>query len=263
MKSALLAAAVGGVVLAAGLAPQSLPASHVVSAQQPAKEAPPETLPEPPKLDPKNNHVALDKDRTFLMEQGPDKKFIRVLVATDLCLREGPLEVFCCKKGTKEHESILRVATDAKLIHTALVAAGGKPGKTPQFLNPKTGEPEFKPATGSKIKVLVHYKKDGKLHTHRAQEWIWNSMKKKAVDVDWVFAGSQLIKDADNPEAEAFYGANSGEVISVSNFPYSMLELPIEINKDDATLNYEVKTDRVPPLFSKVWLILEPVTERK
>jgi hypothetical protein len=155
------------------------------------------------------------------------------------------------------------VATDAKLIHTALVAAGGKPGKTPQFLNPKTGEPEFKPATGSKIKVLVHYKKDGKLHAHRAQEWIWNSMKKKAVDVDWVFAGSQLIKDADNPEAEAFYGANSGEVISVSNFPYSMLELPIEINKDDATLNYEVKTDRVPPLFSKVWLILEPVAEKK
>src|SRR6185437_525434 len=66
MKSALLAAAVGGVVLAAGLAPQSLP---VVAAQAPAKEAPPETLPEPPKLDPKNNHVALDKDRTFLMEQ--------------------------------------------------------------------------------------------------------------------------------------------------------------------------------------------------
>jgi len=38
-----------------------------------------------------------------------------------------------------------------------------------------------------------------------------------------------------------------------------MLDLPIEIGKDDATLNYEAKTDRIPPLFSKVWLILEPM----
>ena len=78
-----------------------------------------------------------------------------------------------------------------------------------------------------------------------------------------MFAGSQFLKDTDNPNAKPFYGANSGEVISVSNFPYSMLDLPMEISKDDATLNYEVKTDRVPPLFSKVWLILEPVAEKK
>ena len=80
---------------------------------------------------------------------------------------------------------------------------------------------------------------------------------------DWVFAGSQLLKDPCNPNAEPFYGANSGEVISVSNFPYSMLDLPIEISKDDATLNYEAKTDKLPPLFSKVWLILEVVAPDK
>jgi hypothetical protein len=222
-----------------------------------------EPLPEPPKLDPKNNHVALNPDKTFLMEQSPDKKFLRVLLATDLCLREGSLEVFLCKKGTKEHEAILRVNIDAKLIHAALEAAGAKPGAPAQFVNPKTNLPDFKPATGSKIKVIVHYKKDGKLHTHRAQEWVWNSMKKKSLEVDWVFAGSQLLRDPDNPKAEPYYGANSGEVISVSNFPYSMLDLPIEISKDDATLNYEAKTDLLPPLFSKVWLILEPIPEKK
>src|SRR5438128_11824230 len=75
-----------------------------------------EPLPEAPKLDPKNNHVALNPEKTFLVEQGPDKKFLRVLIATEVCLREGPLEVFLCKKGTKEHESILRVDLDAKLI---------------------------------------------------------------------------------------------------------------------------------------------------
>ena len=225
-----------------------------------AKDA--EPLPEAPKLDPKNNHVALSPDKTFLIEQNADKKFLRVLIATELCLREGPLEVFVCKKGTKEHEAILRVNVDAKLIHAALEAAGAKPGSPPQFINAKS-EPDFKPATGTKIKVIVHYKKDGKLHTHGAQEWIWNATKKKSIEVDWVFAGSQLLKDPDNPKAEPYYGANSGEVISISNFPYSMLDLPIEISKDDAVLNFQAKTDRLPPLFSKVWLILEPVAEKK
>ena len=230
-------------------------------AQQPPK-AEPESLPEAPKLDPKNNHVALNPDKTFLMEQNPDKKFLRVLLATDLCLREGPLEVFLTKKGTKEHEAILRTAIDAKLIHAALEAAGAKPGKPANFVNDKF-EPDFKPATGAKIRVLVHYKKDGKVHTHAAQEWIWNSKKKEHIKADWVFAGSQLLTDADNPKAEPFYGANSGEVIGVSNFPYSMLDFPVEISKDDAVLNYEVKTEKVPPLFSKVWVILEPAIEKK
>jgi len=52
-------------------------------------------------------------------------------------------------------------------------------------------------------------------------------------------------------------------VIGVSNFPYSMLELPVEISKDDASLNYEAKTERIPPLGSKVWLILEKAPEKK
>ena len=75
----------------------------------------------------------------------------------------------------------------------------------------------------------------------------------------FVIDASQFWKDL----AEPFYGANSGEIISVSNFPYSMLDFPIEISKDDAVLNYEVKTDKVPALFSKVWIILEPIADKK
>lgn len=232
-----------------------------------AKDA--EPLPEAPKLDPKNTHHPLNAQKTFLWELAPaaapneKPKPVRLLFVTEVCLREGPLEVFLCKKGTKEHEAILRVDLDAKLIHAALLASGAKVGTPTQFVNPKTNEPEFKPATGNKIKVTVHYRKGGKLHTHPAQEWVWNSMKKKSLDADWVFAGSQEIRDPDNPKAEPFYGANSGEVITISNFPYSMLDLPIEVSKDDANLNYEAKTDRIPPLFSKVWVILEPVPNKK
>ena len=170
--------------------------------------------------------------------------------------REGPLEVFLCKKGTKEHEAIVRIDADAKFIHLALKTAGGEPGTPTQFIDPKTEEPKWKAATGSRVKVLVHYTKGGKTFTHPAQEWIWDTKRKAPMNHDWVFAGSIVIKDPEN--GREYYGANSGDIISISNFPYSLLEIPSEVSKDDAQLTYEVKTDKVPPLLSKVWVILAP-----
>jgi hypothetical protein len=227
--------------------------------QEPKAEPKPELLPEFPKLDPKNTVTALNPEKTIFAElAGAEgkKKSVRVGLVCEVCLREGALEVFMCKKGTKEHESIVRIDADAKFIHLALKLAGGEPGTPTQFIDPKTEEPKWKAATGSKVNVLVHYSRDGKTFTHPAQEWIWDHKKKAAIPHDWVFAGSIIIKDPDN--GREFYGANSGDIISISNFPYSLLEMPVEISKDDAQLTYEVKTDRVPPLLSKVWVILEP-----
>jgi hypothetical protein len=244
------------------------PMSRGTAAQPPEKAQPDpraknaEPLPDAPKLDPKNNLIEGTPDKTLFVEQGADKQLLRVLLVTEVCLREGSLEVFLCRKGTKEHEAILRSGVDAEVIHAALLAVGAKPGQPAQFVNAKN-EIEFKPATGTKVKVTVVYRKDGKVHSHPAQEWVWNATKKRPLEYDWVFAGSQLIKDPDRPNAKPFYGANSGEVISISNFPYSMLDVTGEIGKDDANLNYEAKTDRIPPLFSKVWVILEPVPEKK
>ena len=118
-----------------------------------------------------------------------------MLVEAEVCLREGPLEVFLCKTNSKEHEAVLRAAVDARKVHTALLLAGAKEGRPVQFVNPRTGDADYKPAAGSKVKVLVHYRRGGRLHTHPAQEWVWNFKAKKAMDHDWVFAGSRLIRD--------------------------------------------------------------------
>jgi hypothetical protein len=228
--------------------------------QEPKADPKPEALPEFPKLDPKNTVTALNPDKTIFAELAGEegkRKVVRVGLACEVCLREGPLEVFLCKKGTKEHEAIVRIDADAKFIHLALKTAGAEPGTPTQFIDPKTEEPKWKAATGSKVEVLVHYSKAGKTFTHPAQDWIWDSKKKAAMPHGWVFAGSIVIKDPDN--GREFYAANSGDIISISNFPYSMLEIPAEISKDDANLTYEVKTDKVPPLMSKVWVILQPV----
>jgi hypothetical protein len=228
----------------------------------PAKDA--EKLPAFPKLDPKNALKELNPAGTIVAElAGPEgnKKVVRVGLACEVCLREGPLEVFLCKKGTKEHESIVRIDADARIIHLALEAAGAKKGTPTQFVRPGTDEAEWKAATGSKVNVTVHYTKDGKAHTHPAQEWIWDTKKKAAIPHGWVFAGSIEIE---NPNGgPPFYGANSGDIFSISNFPYSLLEMPVEISKDDANLTYEAKTDKIPPLYSKVWVILEPVAGKK
>jgi hypothetical protein len=259
MKTPFLAV-VAAVALAAGTPAQQ--------PDKPDKDA--EKLPEYPKLDLKNTTAFLNKEKTILAELAGEegkKKVVRIGLACEVCLREGPLEVFLCRKGTKEHEAVVRVDADAQFIHAALTTAGAKPGTPTEFVDAK-GEPKWKAATGTRINVLVHYTKDGKAYQHPAQEWVRDREKTKKEKKDvtiahpWVFAGSQELVDPCDPTRK-FYAANSGDIISISNFPYSMLEMPVEISKDDAYLTYEARTEKIPAQFSKVWVILEPMIEKK
>lgn len=237
-------------VLAAGLP---------LFAQDPPKG---EALPDVPKADPKSELKAVLPDKTLYLETKPDKTK-RVLVETEVCLREGPLEVFLTKKGTKEHEAILRCGMDAKFLRALLLATGAKAGTPVQFVDPKTMEDDFKPATGPKVKVSVCYTLNGKTHTHPAQEWVSNIKTKKAMTEEWVFAGGRLVQNPDDPKADPFYSANNGSVLALSNDFDSMLDLPVQVSKDDAFLIFRANTDKIPPLTSKVWLVLEPEAEKK
>ncbi len=230
-----------------------------LAAQEPPKG---EALPATPKLDAKSELFELQPDKSLYLEKAPDGRR-RVLAVAEVCLREGPLEVFVTKKGTKEHESILRVALDARFIHAALEATGAKVGKPVQFVNPVTMEDDYKAASGPKIKVEVHYTKDGKSHTHAAQDWIANSKTKKLMTDDWVFAGSRFLKNPDRPADAPFYCANNGVVIGLSNDYDAMLDLPVQVSKDDAFLIYRANTEKIPSINSKVWLILEKEDDKK
>lgn len=228
-----------------------------------------EPLPEPPKADPANSHKPLTADKALLLEVAPDPadakktKPVRLLVQCEVCLREGTLEVFLCKTNTKEHEAIVRTAVDAKLLHGGLLALGLTPGAPVQFIDPKSGEVNYVPASGPKVAVTVHYRRAGQLHTHPAQEWITDAKTKKPMAHDWVFAGSRFLKDPDEPTKAPFYTANNGEVIAVSNFADSMLDLPVSVSRENAELNFEAATAKVPPLLSKVWVILSPAAGKK
>lgn len=181
----------------------------------------------------------------------------RVVVDAYVCLREGQLEEFLCRKFTKEHESILAADIDARDLHQALILTGVEPGSPAEF------DPVFKPAHGPRIKVTVEYEKEGKTVSAPAQSWMREIDKKKPMTADWVFAGSKLVPNPLEPNKPPTYLANSGDVISVSNFDCSLLDLAVKSSAENANLSYEALTDRIPALETKVHVILEPVREEK
>ena len=121
----------------------SRPATIAAAQEQPKAEA----LPDFPMINAKNRQVPLTPDKkTIIAEmsgEGKESKVVRIGIACEVCLREGPLEQFLCKKGTKEHEAIVRVDLDAELVHLAIIAAGGKPGTPTGFVDPKTEQAKY------------------------------------------------------------------------------------------------------------------------
>ena len=118
--------------------------------------------------------VPLNKQGTVLLDV--DGK--RVLLKTKVCLREGVLEMFCCLKQTKEHESILSIDSEAYVIHTGLLALGAKTGSPVKF------QPEYTPPKGTRIRIFCQWTdKDGKKHREPAEKWVRNSSRRFLVEV--------------------------------------------------------------------------------
>ena len=189
----------------------------------------------------------------WLETQGKQR---RVLISSTVCLREGPLEQLLTRKEKKEHEAILSADADCRHMHAALLAAGAEPGSTVKF------QPTYVPATGQHIKVTLQYEDKGKKFIIPAQQWVRNQKTGKDLDVDWVFAGSQLVENPLDPKAPAIYLANDGDVICVSNFEGALLDLPINSPKDNSELAWEANTERIPPKGTPVVIVLEPIPNK-
>jgi hypothetical protein len=210
---------------------------------------------DPPKKDPPKAEIKrVDIAKNVVFEKEGDQR--RVIVKSYVCLREGTLEGLLCRKFTKEHEYILAVDADARDIHAALLAAGAKPG------NPVKFDPKFVPATGPTIKVTLRYKKDDKLVTVPAQDWIRNGAANKNLEENWVFGGSMFVPNDDKTKPD-IYLANQGDVICLVNMESAMLDLPIRSTKRLEERSYQAITDKIPDLNTPVDVILEVVPDKK
>jgi hypothetical protein len=110
--------------------------------------------------------VPLNPQGTVLL----DKANKKLILKTEVCLREGALEFLVTVKGTKEHEAILAIDTKAYVIHTGLLALGAKPGK-PAFYGDRPED--HRPPTGQRIDLFLSWTgADGKPQRVPAQEWV-------------------------------------------------------------------------------------------
>ncbi len=175
----------------------------------------------------------------------------QVILRGKIVLREGPLELFACMTGTKEHEAVIAIRTKAHVVHAALLAVGAEPGGAVQFF------PEYRPAAGTAIGIeLAWTDGQGQPRTANAAEWIKNTKTNQPLAVPWVFGGSGFWE---HPETgERFYMAEDGDLICVSNFASATLDLPIESSQANDALLFEAWTERIPPLETPVVLTLIP-----
>jgi len=183
----------------------------------------------------------------------PNKQLV---LGGEIVLRRGPLELFACLKNTKEHEAIVSVETKAYIVHAGLLACGAVVG------NPASFQPEYVPARGTEIEVLVEWTDAaGKKQKIDARQMIKNAKSGKPMESPWVFGGSGFWTDpADNTR---HYKAEDGDLICISNFPTAMLDVPVESSNANSALLFEALSDAIPPEKTKVLLYLKPKLDKK
>ncbi|MCC7350568.1 MAG: hypothetical protein IT446_08375 [Phycisphaerales bacterium] len=161
-----------------------------------------------------------------------------------------PLEFFCVKTGTSEHESVLRTEALPEHIHTALLMLGLQPG-APVHYDP--AQDKWIAPHGPPLHIYCETVKDNNPSIAPAGQWMRNvKTKQPAPPFTWVFTGSRL---TDN----GTYAANlTGYVVSVVNFDLTVIDIPQLASSDNQTLQWEYNPDMVPPTGSPVTMIIEP-----
>ena len=183
----------------------------------------------------RENRIWINRDEQFVIMDGY------------VVQRDVQLELFACPAETKDHEAVVAVFPRAQLVHAGLLAISAQPGSTATF------EP-FKPAHGTTIRVYVLWlDEEGKTKGTLAQNWIRKSGTKNSMVWDWVFAGSKIYKD---DEGKEHYLGDSGELISVSNFTTSTMDVAVQSEQSNSSLVFEAFKERIPPKFTLVRLVL-------
>jgi hypothetical protein len=205
----------------------------------------------PPLVDNLKDLKQLDREYPVWVDQANR----RVVLVGAVCNREGPLELFACRRNSKEYESLLTVNVSAKVLQAGLLAAGAEAG-TPVVYQPKFAAPR-----GQVIDVnLVWNDSAGKRHEAKAQDWVRRLQSAEPMNEPWVFTGGVFYRD-DESGREVFAADMSGNLVCLSNFPDSVLDVPIASTEADADLLFRAFTERVPPRGTPVTIILQPRVE--
>jgi len=165
--------------------------------------------------------VPLNKSETVLM----DVKGKRLLLKSEVVLREGLLELLVCLKRTKEHEAILALDAQAKIVHAGLLAIGAQPG------SPVRWQPDYQPASGQQIDIFFTWTDEqGKLHRDPAQSWVRHATRRYYVEkLENLPDTFQLPADA-----ELKWDAKHKELLWYGQMSETQRDTALKLSKDKA-----------------------------
>ena len=195
-------------------------------------------------------------------------------VESSICLHEGTLELIACTKDSKEHESIVVIAAKAGHIHAALLLLGSHPGNPAmrQAVDDQGTQWIDMQPKGDPVDVyLVFENPAGVMVEHPISEFIVPSEdesgqspgdakagtdgKIKFPD-SFLFAGSQL--RGNGTGQRQYLGDLSGNVITIATFGDELLCLAGMHDQDNGALMWQINSDNLPEVGTKVTLRLRP-----
>ena len=214
----------------------------------------------PPLVDNVKELKQLGKNAAWL-----DPKNKQIVLVGETCRAGYGLE-FLVTTRQRAYESVIVIdphrepnkPTVFEQIQASMLLLGAKPGH-PAYYDSKTEKTTV--ADGDEVAIEVRWKdKNGKTQSADARTWIRDVKTKKSPTMNWVFAGSLMVKDE---EGKNHFLGNYGDFICVLNNPHAMFDLPIVSTSAIDSRLFEGNADAMPPPETPVTIILKPKLKAK
>lgn len=178
-----------------------------------------------------------------------DKNKREITVPGEVNMTSGMIELLATTKTGKRHESVLVCDVEPYRLQVALLLIGLNPGGNIQYQgDPATPE-------GDPVLVWVKWAEKEKERVVRGEDLIFNKVEKKTMPhTHWVFSGSKTVNGK-------FVAQITGSLITTYHDPYTIMDNPLPTGADDTF--YEVNRDIIPPLGTKVLLVIQAVEKEK
>ncbi len=190
-----------------------------------------------------------------------DREAGTLTLDAEVVLTEGWLECLACVPGSKEHESIITIATPPSVVHLGLLTLGAVPGEPLKVILESNDEYRFIPPSGQQVTIEFLYEKDGQLVVEPANRWIRLEGTDDVLEGNtWVFAGSKMRAFED----EAVYMADlEGVTISLVSFGSDLLahDNTLTDQNDVHNMAFVANTAVIPPVGTQIRVRLTVVPE--
>jgi len=172
----------------------------------------------------------------------------------EVCLREGVLEFMIVEWKTKTHESLLQTKAKSSHVHAGLLMLGLTAGKPARWSGQEMGAMFLSPS-GAAVKVQFEWTdNEGKKHLVDAADWLTGAEGQEIQLPDrWIFVGSEILPDG------RYWAEVEGETVSLTNFASAVLDVPFRSSSADAERTFYAKQDAVPPVGTKLRVVITPL----